>query len=180
MKKLYVLTALAALVLARGHAQAQSQFDFTFSGQQQVYNYSTSTYDLTGPEEVVSGVITLNAAQNAATSVVLTSMPFAIADKPLNFDWVTGGNYVDNNSFTVTGGNISAVLFDSVDLNTFDDLFFESGEDLLSNGSSGDESLNLDPGFSGLTFTPVVAPEPTTLALAGLGGSCLLLFRKRK
>jgi hypothetical protein len=30
------------------------------------------------------------------------------------------------------------------------------------------------------TFSPVVVPEPTTLALAGLSGASLLLFRRKK
>lgn len=35
-------------------------------------------------------------------------------------------------------------------------------------------------GFNGLVLAPVVVPEPTTFALAGLGLASLLIFRRRK
>jgi PEP-CTERM motif len=45
--------------------------------------------------------------------------------------------------------------------------------DLTAGGTS-----TLTPAFTGLTLAPV--PEPTTIALAGLGAASLLLFRRRK
>ncbi len=50
-------------------------------------------------------------------------------------------------------------------------------EDLLS--ASGGEVYN--PGnFAAITFTPVITPEPSMLALAALGSGALLKFRRRK
>jgi len=50
-----------------------------------------------------------------------------------------------------------------------------------SAGANGGASVGNFTGQTGFgVFSPVVVPEPTTLALAGLSGASLLLFRRRK
>ncbi len=48
----------------------------------------------------------------------------------------------------------------------------------LGSSTSPGASISTAPGFTGANASPV--PEPTTLALAGLGGLSLLLFRRKK
>jgi len=55
---------------------------------------------------------------------------------------------------------------------------------LLSTGTGGggggtQPPVNLNTTFNGLTMSPVVIPEPTSFALAGLGLAALLVFRRR-
>jgi hypothetical protein len=177
-----LFTLLSAFVLLIGHAQAQSQFDFSFTGSAG-----------TGAGETISGVITLNASQNAATNVLLTSLPanFDI-DLPADYNWAAPSGYLDLNSFTVTDGNISAASFDwNGDIDANDDVFELSMNDTEDGQQIPgiNQFLNLqyengyvgnDNGLSGITFTPVAAPEPATLALAALGAGALLKLRRQK
>jgi len=161
-----------AFVLLIGQAQAQSQFDFSF----------------TGPG-TVSGLITLNASETLATSVLITSAPAGYDDYlPADFNWAAPSGYLDLNSFTVTSGNISNVSFDwngEIGADVFElsmnDTYGGSqipGINQFLNLSTID--VNNASGLSGITFTPVAAPEPATLALAALGAGALLRFRRRK
>jgi len=161
--------AVGASFLMLGYAQAQSQFAFTFTGN------DTGPYYISG---TVAGIITLNAGQSAATSILITSAPPGDANE-VGIDFVTDPHAtVYLNSFAVTDGNISDAQFDS-------DLWSGpvGGElsmgynDLLS--GSGGEVDNLDH-VPGITFTPEATPEPATLALAALGAGALLKLRRRK
>ncbi|HEY4417781.1 MAG TPA: PEP-CTERM sorting domain-containing protein [Verrucomicrobiae bacterium] len=49
-----------------------------------------------------------------------------------------------------------------------------------SNTGAGALPPNIDITFNSLTLSPVATPEPTTLALAGMGLASLLAFRRRK
>ena len=167
LKPIKTIAVAGASALMLGHAEAQSQFTFSFTGQASVY-YIAGT---------VAGIITLNPSQTQATSIVLTTVP--TADNPvLGLDWITNPlNTVNVNSFTVTGGNISDVNFDSTNItNPIGELSL-GFEDLLA--AAGGEVFNPNK-FAGITFTPVVVPEPSTLALAALGAGALLQFRRRK
>ena len=166
LNQIKTIAVAGASALMLGHAEAQSQFTFSFTGQ-------PSTYYIGG---TVAGIITLNASQTAATSIVLTTVP-AGDNAFLGLDWITNpANTVYLNSFAVTGGNISGVNFDS-------DIMTSSGgqlalgyEDLL--GGAGGELYN-PGGFPAITFTPQTVPEPSTLALGALGAGALLKFRRR-
>lgn len=166
-RSLKISTLVGASALMLGYAQAQTQFAFSFTSVATPYYIAGS----------VNGIITLNANQNEATSILLTSVP-AVANSALGRDWVSDPAVtVFVNSFAVTGGNISAVNFDS-------DFFSAPGgelslgfEDLLA--TAGGELYNAG-NFSGITFTPEATPEPSLLALAALGSGVLLKFRRRK
>ena len=161
------IAVAGASALMLGHAEAQSQFTFSFSGQATIY-YIAGT---------VAGIITLNPSQTQATSIVLTAVPPSDS-AVLGLDWITNPlNTVYANSFTVTGGNISGVNFDSDNSTNPQGQLHLGFEDLLA--ALGGEVLNPNK-FAGITFTPVVVPEPSTLALAALGAGALLQFRRRK
>jgi hypothetical protein len=69
---------------------------------------------------------------------------------------------------------------------------FTFGYEVISGGTGQSalwqESANIVPAANspqqsqsfGLAATPVVVPEPTTMALAGLGAASMLIFRRRK
>ncbi len=167
--KISTLVGASALMLGYAQAQAQTQFAFSFTGAPNAPYYIGGT---------VAGIITLNASQNAATSIVLTSLP-AGDSAQLALDWVTSPNAtVQVNSFAVTGGNISSVEFDSDYFNTLPYGQLSLGYEDYEGGPAG-ELYN--PGqFAGITFTPLPTPEPATLALTALGAGALLKFRRRK
>lgn len=50
----------------------------------------------------------------------------------------------------------------------------------LGQGQTGIAGSGMNAGNPTLTLTPIVVPEPTTLALAGLGGISMLFLRRRK
>ena len=166
-RSLKISTLVGASALMLGYAQAQTQFSFSFTGVPGGYYIAGS----------VSGIITLNAGQNAATSILLTSVP-AGDSSALGRDWVSDPAVsVFVNSFAVTGGNISAVNFDSDFFSAPDGELSLGYQDLLA--TAGGELYN--PGmFSAITFTPEATPEPSLLALAALGSGVLLKFRRRK
>jgi len=161
---LKTIAVLGASSLMLGYAHAQSQFTFSFTSVPGGY-YVAGT---------VTGIITLNAAQNAATSILLTSVPPGDGAL-LGYDFVTQAQ-VFLNSFAVTGGNISSAQFDSD--------FFTPPAAELSMGfadffSAGAGELYNPGGDPAITFAPVETPEPGTLALAALGAGAMLKLRRR-
>ena len=60
-RNLKISTLVGASALMLGYAQAQTQYTFSFTGAPNAPYYIGGT---------VAGIITLNASQNAATSVV--------------------------------------------------------------------------------------------------------------
>jgi PEP-CTERM motif len=174
LKHFKMMTLSGCLALAAsGQAQA---LDFTFNVTNTLGNvsgsYSGIVYGLT------------DNATGPATDVVITSFPGSLnsvaGSAPIDFfgsSWT-----VRDNSFTVADGQITAGGFNSV---------YKLGEGYayLDLGSD-DNALELDNNYynayiytsSGIApdhFNSYATPEPTTLALAGLGGAALLL-RKRK
>lgn len=174
LKQLQIMALSGCLALAAsGQAQA---LDFTFNVTNTLGNVSGS----------FSGIVygLTDNATGPATDVVVTSFPASldsvVGSAPIDFlgtDWM-----VKTNSFTVTDGQITAGGFQS-------DYTVGEGYAYLDLGSD-DNALELDNNYynayiytsSGIAkdnFNSYATPEPTTLALAGLGGAALLL-RKRK
>jgi len=170
-KNIKTITVLGTWVLLMSHAQAQSQFDFSLTGNPSV---SLNGSDL----GTIYGLITLNASQTAATSVILTSVPATVGTSdPLNYNFAASPE-VFYNQFGVTGGNITFAEFDAVDSAFVSELaIWTSSDSFYYNGSSGHRVEN---GISSVIFTPVATPEPSSLALAALGAGAILKFRRRK
>jgi len=155
------------------------------SGRAETLDFSFSVTNTVGTTPgSFSGVIygLADNSTGSAADVVITSFPAALnsAVGSAPIDAFSTGWSVQNNSFTVTGGQITAAGF-------FADA--GSGYIYLDLGSSFN-ALELDDtyytayiqGSSGIAydnFNSYATPEPTILALAGLGGAVLLL-RKRK
>ena len=167
MKKIFVLAGVVGLLAAR--SEAQNQFDFSYTAN------VISSPALPG---TVTGVITLNADETAATSVFVTSVTgYVTSPEPPSFNYVTGGGVLAN-QFTVTDGNISAADFAAVVSPVYGLELNHGGESVF--GNYGGIVVN-GSGLAGITFTPVApAPEPGTLALAALGAGTLMQFRRRK
>ena len=161
-----------------GHAQAQSQFDFTLTGY--AYTWNGTAQVPYGPQETISGIITLDASQTTATSLFVTSTPSPSSEISDSYNWVTDPSSPGYNAFTVSDGNIASVSFSAADYNLGEipQMGFFSGGFSYWDGVNDVE--NYTSGYSALTFTPVAAPEPTTLALTGLGIAGVIAARRRK
>jgi len=191
MKKTIIALALAAgLTSFAGSAKAGLTFNFNFTG--------SGRY--TATKDTVSGNLTLNDANTAATSLYITSIT---GPTPVTYN--SGFNYVftapedwmyqvENNSFTVTSGNITSANFlgagygsyGTVQLNT---LF---GGDYYNNYNYDGINTANGPGgdLAGITFTPVTGgaataavPEPSQVAaslllIAGIAGFVIVKRRK--
>ena len=178
MKNMSRLAAFWGLAFMVGHAQAQSQFDFTLTGY--AYTFNGTSQVPYGPQETISGIITLNASQTAATSLFVTSTPSPSSEIPNSYNWVIDASDYGANAFSVSGGNISSVSFGAADF-TFGDIpqiAFASSNFSYWDGVNDVE--NYTSGYSAITFTPVVTPEPATLALTGLGIAGMIAARRRK
>ena len=167
-RTLKISTLVGASALMLGYAQAQTQFAFSFSGP------TAAPYFVAGS---VAGIITLNASQTAATSILLTS---SLGDaSSIGRDWVSDPAVtVFLNSFAVTGGNISNAQFDADFLANPSGQFSMGYQDLLSTSSGA--ALYNPGGDAAITFTPLPTPEPATLALTALGAGALLKIRRRQ
>jgi hypothetical protein len=136
----------------------------------------------------VSGVLTLNDAGTAATSIYITSssqIPFLP-----NFNYVAGN--VSQNGFYVDNGEISDANFEAHISSGNVENRLRMGLGYWYNGlrysdNNGFKDLYNIDGLNGITFTPVTdgadtaaVPEPSTYALFGLGALALVVAYRRK
>ncbi|MCZ8250449.1 MULTISPECIES: PEP-CTERM sorting domain-containing protein [unclassified Microcystis] len=142
------------------------------------FNFSFS--NVTGPVNgTVQGTLTLpdgDGTNLAATSLIVTSAPAALG-YTLPFDVLANFTFVFGNSFTVSGGVITASSFAAENSTEALTLNFLPGSvgNLFSVAGAGDGfSGVVDVNSTTLTFTPV--PEPATvlglLSVAGVGLLC--------
>ncbi len=157
-----VLTMFAALFLSMtvGPVEA-STFNFSF----------TNTANGGG---IVTGTIVLNASDTAATSLVVIS----------NTAGFGIGEYVgapNSNSFTVTSGQLTDVVFEDFGTNntspaqTCCSLSLDGSDAGLTDASNGVSSIATD-----LTFSATPLPAALPLFATGLGGLGLLGWRRKR
>ena len=172
MVKIMALSGCLALA-ASGSAQA---LDFSFTVTNTLGNVSGS----------YSGIV-YGLADNAtgpATDVVVTSFPAALNSVAgaAPVDVFSTGWTVFDNSFTVTGGQITDGGFFSKYLGADSYAYLDIGTDdnaLELDNNGYDKYIYTSTGIAYANFNSYATPEPATLALAGLGSAALLL-RKRK
>ena len=172
MVKIMALSGCLALA-ASGSAQA---LDFSFT-------VTNTLGDVSGS---FSGTV-FGLADNAtgpATDVVISSFPAAlnsvVGSAPI--DVFSAGWTVTDNSFTVTGGQITDGGFNSKYGGISDYVYLDLGSDdnaLELDNNGYDKYIYTSTGIAYANFNSYATPEPATLALAGLGSAALLL-RKRK
>ncbi|WP_039899688.1 PEP-CTERM sorting domain-containing protein [Microcystis aeruginosa] len=132
----------------------------------------------------VQGTLTLpdgDGTNLAATSVIVTSAPAALG-YTLPFDVLANFTGVLGNSFTVSGGEITASSFFAADgfggLSNVLTLNFDTGSygNLFNLPGVGPFSGVVDLNSTTLTYSPVPVPEPATvlglLSVAGVGLLC--------
>jgi hypothetical protein len=125
----------------------------------------------------VMGVITLNAANNAALSVQVTSNTSSLGSFGI-------GEYVGNpfaNSFTVSGGLITAADFLSLGVDNMspDVTCCTLGFAVRAGLSDSNSRLPLS-NSPNLTFTPTPLPAALPLFAGGLGALGVLGWRKKR
>jgi hypothetical protein len=139
-----------------------------------------------------------NFSVSTAWTDILNDPNFAVA--------ATGGSTVvqataSNGSWSYNGGNTFAVTGSAVQTYNIIEFAWSSAYATPQAAAAAGSPVGWGSAFSytsvssigtpltfpasgatpfGVVATPVVTPEPTTLALAGLGGASLLLFRRRK
>ena len=168
-KTILALALVAGLTSFAGNAKAQfpgyEQFSFSITGLSSLGS-STGT---------LQGILTLNADNTAATSLILTNIP---ADINISQPDVYHTR-IRANSFAVdTNGNLTNYFFSANDANyNFFDLELDSQCGFVPRFAPYNGTLmNTDA-----TFTQVnTVPEPSTYALFGIGAMGLLMVLRRK
>ena len=168
---------MGALVLLTNHAEAQSQFTFSITGN--------PSYD-GGVASTVYGLLTLDATETVATDLIATLVPGNVSSPaPSGFNFAAPSEALIFNSFTVSNGQVTQAEF--VFYDPFDSQFWFAlnfgGLNLFGETSvvgNGSPYVQNNDGVASLNFTPVTAPEPTTLALVVLGLGSLMLARRRQ
>lgn len=182
-KTLLLLAAVGFVATLSVQAESTLNFDFSFSDANgtiagEIYGLSDNS-------------------TSAASQVVITSFPDdinAIVTAPVvASDWT----YIDENSFTVTDGEITGGGFYAHEGGTGNAASLSQGYQLFIDGNYGGAPggyynyCNLDgtdsayvyggTGLGAVTFASAEAtPEPGTIALAGLGIAGLMAARRRK
>ena len=155
MKK-FVLTALCALISVSAFAQGTIQLS-----------------------NIGKGIVTID---GAAAGPGAAPVQYADANNNLlgGTASILGAGFFSNGSTTLDGltGEVSLKLAGWVDGGTasFSDPFTVT---LGGSGTPPSPAAALPANFSGLNITTAVVPEPSTIALAVLGGAALF-FRRRK
>jgi PEP-CTERM motif len=161
-----------------------------------------------GATDTIGGIITLNDAGTAATSVYVTSNTYwqPLFNSSFNF---VDDNYLvligkgpdQRNAFTVVNGIITSANFGSAlsmiewkdgwgGLNYYqfiNGLEFDTsanGVNIFQYGSTSNYyAMNWtrnDSGSSGVTFSPAVVPEPSTYGLIGIGALGVAFAARRR
>lgn len=121
---------------------------------------SMTRFDLAGGPSSATGTAANFAGQFYVLSGVVTALPLGAADIQVRA-WYNGGQYSTYEAALGGGANVGQSSVFSITL-----------------------KAATDPTVSDLTgmapFTVGVVPEPSTIALAGLGAASLLMFRRRK
>jgi len=169
------------------------------SAQAQIYNVDrsitdgTSSATLIGTLDIPIGSYTIqNASASPFTSVNLTltvnATIFVLDNALTGIITGTGQFFIDATPTTLTFSTANSDGGDPADLE-FSDTTLLYANDRYVIGSNADPQFEAAYTAAGsvlsttVTFPTVfgtAVPEPTTLALAGLGGVCLLLFSRRK
>jgi len=130
--------------------------------------------------------------KSTAAAWLASNPAFSIAGVPVGFTTPAAGKF-NGGTLTLTGqlaagGNVDYVVMGWTGSAASFDAAVAAGSMVGISGkfSSGTGNpttpipgtpVNLNSSFGGVTLAPV--PEPTTLALAGLGAAALLIFRRR-
>lgn len=169
------------------------------SAQAQIYNVDrsitdgTSSATLIGTLDIPIGSYTIqNASASPFTSVNLTltvnATIFVLDNALTGIINGTGQFFIDATPTTLTFSTANSDGGDPADLE-FSDTTLLYANDRYVIGSNADPQFEAAYTAAGsvlsttVTFPTVfgtAVPEPTTLALAGLGGVCLLVFSRRK
>jgi hypothetical protein len=190
MKKL-VLTATAAVALLAATVSSYAQGTVNFANGTNYVTLSTTGAKVTGANQYLFGLYLGAVGSTAGTFTLVATAtnvaaPFAAgqfnggSQLQLPNGWTTGTTY----AFQVRGWSFSdgASYESSVSLNNPNSWNGVSavGQTTLGGGVQFPGTLfGTAPGnIGGFQLNPV--PEPTTLALGGLGAAALLLFRRRK
>jgi len=197
MKKLAAMLCLSAMTTG---AFAQGLVNFNNSASTLISaQIGTTVATLSGP----SGTYLFGLLTSASATG-----PFTFAGVyGTNLVNTTGGRFTGGNGVAVTGWQPGATLFYEIagwasanGAGTFNAAWVQAngkpatsglpslfGVSAIASGVAGGGAQSLPPlplfgGASGLTqgFTLVGVPEPTSMALAGLGAAALLIFRRRK
>jgi hypothetical protein len=181
MRYLGILALAMAMADGVAPARAALIFDFSFTGNEGAFTSGTVTGEIFG--------LTDDTANEAATDLVIIEVPadFVLPDDPWDI-FGAAGFTVSDNSFTVSGGAITAADFlEQGPPNVVFSLNASVGgsppgrdslQDLLNHQTTTDD------GFAAISFTaglpPIDIPEPTslTLLLSGLFG--LRMIRRRR
>jgi hypothetical protein len=175
--RVYSLALLLCLAAPLASAETLS-FSFSFSGP----NYSVGGA-LTG---TVTGTIVglEDNATSSATAIYIDTADNNVGGDALPFN-VLSGTGIEDNSFTVTGGEITAADLDVAptggDSSEPDFNILELDEESYNELGFNYGPIENAGGFSGVTYTPIAAaPEPMTAAYLaeGLIAAGLLGWRR--
>ncbi|MDB6018553.1 MAG: C-terminal target protein [Pedosphaera sp.] len=141
-------------------------FHVSYTGEQWRNGGNTSAQPLTFSYQVSNGPLTSSDAAGAQSWTTFAALTFTSPTVG-----ATAGQLDGNNSL-----NESLISADITDLT------IGPGQELFIrwfdlNDAGNDHGLAVDD--LAVTFSPVVAPEPSTLAVTGIGLACLLFLRRR-
>ena len=183
---------LALITLGVSRARAEGMFTSVASNVTPLVTNSPIDVDFSfngtagNTPGTVTGELVFAAAGTGvpATDVYVFSGPTGtLSASQANVDYAPFGNN-QGNAFTVSAAGVVTAANLNVN-NTANNSYLalnaasNGNASQLYNYNTGDYSLN-QGGFSGITFTPAAAPEPSTWALLGLGAGLLGLTLRRR